>query len=65
LLKLPLSQLELIDENIKNIVPVPFEQFFDKLTLLAQSAATVAREIIGVHLPFDVGQYQYFPQYAP
>jgi hypothetical protein len=25
-----------------------------KLTLLAQSAATVAREIIGVRLPFDV-----------
>jgi hypothetical protein len=42
LLKIPMTQftiLELIDENIKNVVPVsfsfdlqdPFEQFFDKL----------------------------------
>jgi hypothetical protein len=54
LLQIPVTQfinVELIDENIRNVVPVlflllnlqgPFEKFFDKLTLTAQSAATLA-----------------------
>jgi hypothetical protein len=67
--------MDLIVENIENVAPVLSaitESSKSFRTILRQvdtdssfCCLTAKREIIGVRLPFDIGQSQYFPLYEP